>query len=31
MRAKYPNGVAKGHTSYNPALDRDKDGYACEL
>ncbi|UDI78459.1 thermonuclease family protein [Staphylococcus taiwanensis] len=30
MRKKYPNGVSKKHPAYRAALDRDKDGWACE-
>lgn len=26
----YPNGVKKGHKAYRAALDRNKDGWACE-
>lgn len=30
LRKKYPNGVPEGHPAYQPKMDRDKDGYACE-
>jgi micrococcal nuclease len=30
LRKVYPNGVPKGHKAYDPKMDRDKDGYACE-
>ncbi|NOT64389.1 MAG: excalibur calcium-binding domain-containing protein [Acidobacteria bacterium] len=30
LRKKYPDGVEKGHPAYDPKLDRDKDGRACE-
>lgn len=30
MRKVHPNGAKKGDAWYNPALDRDGDGYACE-
>lgn len=30
MNKVYPNGVRKGHVAYRSALDRDKDGWACE-
>lgn len=30
MRKDYPNGVKRGHPSYESKHDRDKDGYACE-
>ncbi|MCG7344184.1 thermonuclease family protein [Sporosarcina sp. ACRSL] len=30
LRKKYPNGVPEGHAAYQPKMDRDKDGYACE-
>ena len=30
MNKVYPNGVKKGHPAYRAALDRDKDGWACE-
>lgn len=30
LRKKYPNGVPQGHPAYQPKMDRDKDGYACE-
>ncbi|WP_154836664.1 thermonuclease family protein [Staphylococcus haemolyticus] len=31
MRQTYPNGVSKNHPAYRSALDRDKDGWACEV
>lgn len=31
LRKVYPKGVAKGHPAYQLKLDRDKDGWACEL
>ena len=31
MRKKYPNGVKKVHPAYQSKLDRDKDGWACEI
>ncbi|VEF47441.1 SPbeta phage DNA nuclease, lipoprotein [Bacillus freudenreichii] len=30
LRKVYPNGVPEGHPAYQPKMDRDKDGYACE-
>ncbi|WP_456301450.1 thermonuclease family protein [Heyndrickxia sporothermodurans] len=30
LRKKYPNGVPSTHPAYQPKMDRDKDGYACE-
>lgn len=30
LRKVYPDGVPKGHPAYRAALDRDKDGFACE-
>ena len=30
LRTVYPAGVAKGHAAYQPKMDRDKDGWACE-
>lgn len=30
LRADYPAGVPSGHPSYRRALDRDRDGMACE-
>lgn len=30
LRKVYPDGVREGHRAYNPKMDRDKDGYACE-
>ena len=30
LRNVYPNGVQKGHKAYRRALDRDRDGWACE-
>jgi endonuclease YncB( thermonuclease family) len=30
LRKVYPNGVPSNHPAYQPKLDRDKDGYACE-
>lgn len=30
MNKVYPNGVPKKHPAYRSALDRDKDGWACE-
>lgn len=30
LRKVYPNGVPKGHPAYDPKMDRDKDGWACE-
>lgn len=31
LRGTYPTGVEKGHPAYQPKMDRDKDGYACEV
>ncbi|WP_271396728.1 thermonuclease family protein [Salinicoccus roseus] len=31
LRGTYPTGVEKGHLAYQPKMDRDKDGYACEV
>jgi micrococcal nuclease len=31
LRKSFPNGVPKGHASYSAKLDRDKDGFACEV
>lgn len=30
LRKKYPHGVPSSHPAYQPKMDRDKDGYACE-
>lgn len=30
LRKVYPNGVPSNHPAYQPKMDRDKDGYACE-
>ncbi|EMI10405.1 thermonuclease family protein [Anoxybacillus gonensis] len=30
LRKVYPNGVPSSHPAYQPKMDRDKDGYACE-
>lgn len=30
LRKKYPNGVGSDHPAYQPKMDRDKDGWACE-
>ncbi|PPA68812.1 hypothetical protein C4B60_19780 [Jeotgalibacillus proteolyticus] len=30
LRTVYPNGVASDHPAYQPKMDRDKDGWACE-
>ncbi|GIN22704.1 thermonuclease family protein [Siminovitchia fordii] len=30
LRKVYPNGVPESHSAYQPKMDRDKDGYACE-
>lgn len=30
LRKKFPNGVPKGHSSYQSKMDRDKDNFACE-
>lgn len=30
LRKKYPNGVGSDHSAYQPKMDRDKDGWACE-
>lgn len=30
LRATYPNGVPSDHAAYQPKMDRDKDGTACE-
>lgn len=30
LRKVYPDGVPEGHPAYQPKLDRDNDGYACE-
>jgi beta-lactamase superfamily II metal-dependent hydrolase len=30
LRTVYPGGVEKGHPAYQPKMDRDKDGWACE-
>ena len=30
LRATYPNGVPSSHAAYQPKMDRDKDGTACE-
>ncbi|WP_339251524.1 thermonuclease family protein [Sporosarcina sp. FSL W8-0480] len=30
LRKKYPNGVPQSHPAYQPKMDRDKDGFACE-
>lgn len=31
LRKDFPNGVKKGHWAYEAKMDRDNDGYACEL
>jgi len=31
LRGTYPSGVEQGHPAYQPKMDRDKDGYACEV
>ena len=31
LRQDYPGGVPKGHAAYSSKLDRDSDGYACEI
>lgn len=31
LRAVHPGGVGKGHPAYRPELDRDSDGWACEV
>ncbi|MFC3418308.1 thermonuclease family protein [Salinicoccus hispanicus] len=30
LKTVYPDGVAQGHAAYQPKMDRDKDGWACE-
>jgi Excalibur calcium-binding domain len=30
LQNKYPDGVPEGHPSYRPALDRNRNGWACE-
>ena len=30
LRKVFPNGVRSGHPAYQPKMDRDKDGWACE-
>ena len=30
LRAVHPNGVSSDHADYQPKMDRDKDGWACE-
>lgn len=30
LRKKYPSGVPESHPAYQPKMDRDKDGWACE-
>ncbi|WP_060210295.1 MBL fold metallo-hydrolase [Sporosarcina koreensis] len=30
LRKVYPKGVSKDHPAYQPKMDRDKDGWACE-
>lgn len=30
LRKVYPGGVGMGHPAYQPKMDRDKDGWACE-
>lgn len=30
LREVFPNGVASDHAAYQPKMDRDKDGWACE-
>ncbi|WP_233212263.1 thermonuclease family protein [Sporosarcina sp. P16b] len=30
LRKTYPNGVPSSHPAYQPKMDRDKDGFACE-
>lgn len=30
LRVDYPNGVPADHPAYQPKMDRDKDGWACE-
>ena len=30
LRRDHPNGVGRGHCAYQPRMDRDKDGWACE-
>lgn len=31
LRVVYPEGVSSQHPAYKPKLDRDKDGWACEI
>lgn len=31
LRGTYPTGVPKGHKAYQSKMDRDNDGYACEV
>lgn len=30
LRGTYPGGVSSDHAAYQPSMDRDKDGWACE-
>lgn len=30
LKGTYPDGVPEGHSAYQPKMDRDKDGWACE-
>ncbi|GAB3060574.1 thermonuclease family protein [Salinicoccus sesuvii] len=30
LKGTYPDGVPQGHPAYQPKMDRDKDGWACE-